>query len=93
MIHVVRFTKKAIRQLEEVPVHVANKVETWVEAVELEGLESVRQISGYHDEALKGKRQGQRSIRLNKSYRAIYEIHNDGTVTFVSIEEVSKHEY
>ena len=30
--------------------------------------------NGYKDESLKGKRKGQRSIRLNKSYRLIYEI-------------------
>ena len=44
-------------------------------------------------EALKGERFGQRSIRLSIAYRAIYEIKRDGRVEFVSIEEVSKHEY
>jgi hypothetical protein len=35
---------------------------------------------------------GQRSIRLSRAYRAIHEIRED-TARFVSIEEVSKHEY
>lgn len=46
-----------------------------------------------HDEPLKGKRQGQRSIRLNKAYRAIYIINKEGVIHFVEVEEVNKHEY
>ncbi len=65
----------------------------WVAAVELDGVAAVRSsVCGYHDEALKGKRSGQRSIRLSLSYRAIYEIKRS-TIEFVSIEEVSKHRY
>ena len=61
-------------------------------AVEHDGLDEVRKVPGYHDEPLKGDRAGQRSIRLSRSYRAIYEVKNDA-VEFVSVEEVSKHEY
>lgn len=64
----------------------------WVMAIELQGLEEVRKVPGYHDEPLKGERAGQRSIRLSRSYRAIYEIKED-QVTFVSVREVGKHEY
>lgn len=56
------------------------------------GLEEVRKVPGYHDEPLKGQRAGQRSIRLSRAYRAIYEIKSDG-VEFVLVEEVNKHEY
>jgi proteic killer suppression protein len=48
----------------------------------------LRKVPGYHDEPLKGER----SIRLTRAYRAIYEIKQD-TARFVSVEEVSKHEY
>ena len=41
----------------------------------------------------KGKRQGQRSIRLNKGYRAIYEVDESGAIHFVEIVEVNKHAY
>lgn len=47
---------------------------------------------GFHDEPLKGTRQGQRSIRLNRSYRAIYIETMDGTVELVKVVEVTKHE-
>jgi len=42
---------------------------------------------------LKGKRTGQRSIRLSRSYRAIYRVLKDETVWFARIEEVTKHGY
>jgi DNA-binding transcriptional regulator YiaG len=57
------------------------------------GLEVTRQGPGYHDEPLKGKWVGHRSIRLSKSYRAIYTVRHDGTVEFARVEAVSKHEY
>ena len=56
------------------------------------GLDEVRKVPGYHDEPLKGDRIGQRSIRLSRAYGAIYEIKGD-TTRFVTIEEVSKHDY
>jgi proteic killer suppression protein len=67
-------------------------VDIWDRASLVSGLEEVRKVPGYHDEPLKGSRQGQRSIRLNRAYRAIYVVVQDD-VQFVSVEEVNKHEY
>jgi proteic killer suppression protein len=79
------------------PVRIVIALKVWTELVETEGLEEVGKIPGYHDEPLAGKRAGQRSIRLNIAYRAIYQIEVDTSGTgyghLVSIEEVSKHEY
>ena len=67
--------------------------------MEKDGLEEVRKTPGYHDEPLKGERAGQRSIRLSKSFRAIYTVRQDETAErthifkFVLIEEVTKHDY
>lgn len=77
----------------KVPVHIVRKLNAWIVAVEQEGLELVRKVPGYHDEPLKGRRQGQRSIRLNVAWRAIYWIAKEGGIEFVSVEEVSKHGY
>jgi proteic killer suppression protein len=71
----------------------AIKLYEWIEAVASDGLNDVRKISGYHDEPLKGKRKGQRSIRLSKSYRAIYAITKEGKMEFVEVIEVNKHDY
>ncbi len=92
MIFRVEITRRAEKQLRKLPRHVVDNLMIWVTAVEHDGLEEVRKIPGYHDESLKGDRMGQRSIRLSRAYRAIYEIKGD-TAEFVSVEEVSKHEY
>ena len=72
---------------------IAKRPMVWVHSVQRDGLEETRKIRGYHDEPLQGTRQGQRSIRLNLSYRAIYEIGKDGVVELASVEELNKHEY
>jgi proteic killer suppression protein len=65
----------------------------WIEAVQEDGLEATRRVPGFHDEALKGKRKGQRSVRLSRQWRAIYEIHLDRGAQLVSVEEVTPHVY
>jgi proteic killer suppression protein len=92
MITRVRLSRRAQKDLMSVPRHVAIKLGAWAEDVAARGLEEVRKVPGYHDEPLKGQRAGQRSIRLSRAYRAIYEIRRD-EIEFVSVEEVSKHEY
>lgn len=92
MIRRVEIARLAERQLRKVPQHIKDNLIIWVEAVEQDGLEEVRKMPGYHDEPLKGDRAGHRSIRLSRSYRAIYEIKED-TAKFVSVEEVNKHDY
>ena len=92
MIKLVQLTANAKRDLEKLPSHIIVKLMAWIDDIENRGLDEVRKIPGYHDEPLKGKRKGEHSVRLSKSYRAIYKIKklkND----FVSVGEVSKHEY
>ncbi len=92
MVTRVRLSRRAQKDLMTVPRHVAIKLGAWVDDVTVRGLEEARKVPGYHDEPLKGRRAGQRSIRLSRAYRAIYEIRVDD-VTFVSVEEVNKHDY
>jgi proteic killer suppression protein len=92
MIRRVEIAKQAEKQLRKLPVHIKVNLMIWVAAVELDGVEEMRKVPGYHDEPLKGSRAGQRSIRLSRAYRAIYEMKKD-KVEFVSVEEVSKHDY
>ena len=84
---------KAEKNLLKVPKHVVLKLNSWVESVAENGLYFTRKIPGYHDEPLKGERKGQRSIRLSRSYRAIYVIREDNRVEFVEVCEVNKYEY
>lgn len=92
-IYKVELSKKAYKDLEKVPSHVVLKFQSWVEDVGVMSLREMRKIKGYHDEPLKGKRDGQRSIRLSKAYRAIYEVNDTDVVHFVEIIGVNKHVY
>jgi proteic killer suppression protein len=85
--------KEAKKGLKKAPENVQNKFYKWVELVVSLGLPTVRKVPGFHDEPLKGKRQGQHSIRLNKAWRAIYTTTTAGKVALILVEEVSKHEY
>lgn len=89
----VYINRKAQNDLRSLPQPLLVKLRAWIDAVERLGLREVRRIPGYHDEPLRGRREGQRSIRLNRAYRAIYEIKSNGALEFVSIEEVNKHDY
>jgi proteic killer suppression protein len=92
MIRNVRIGKLTEKQLRGLPRHIVFSLMIWVAAVEHDGLEAVRKVPGFHDEPLRGKRAGQRPIRLSRAYRAIDEIRS-GTAEFVSVEEVGKHDY
>ena len=61
--------------------------------VEEGGIRETRMHKGFHDEPLKGKRSGQRSIRLNRAYRAIYREQASGEIELIEVLEVNKHEY
>ncbi len=84
--------EKALRKL---PKHVVNKLRQWVLDVRNDGLRETRKRPRWHDEPLKGARFGQRSVRLNRAYRAIYKEEKDGSVTVAVVEEVkvNKHDY
>lgn len=89
----VKIAQSAIKDLKKISVHIVKKLQAWVDDVGHHGLSEIRKIPGYHDEPLKGKRSGQRSIRLSKAYRAFYTIENDGSIRFIEVREVNKHDY
>ena len=69
MIRQVELNRKAQERLTKLPRHIVENLTAWVDDVETRGLGDARKVPGYHDEPLHGKRQGQRSIRLSRSYR------------------------
>ncbi|CAM2888055.1 type II toxin-antitoxin system mRNA interferase toxin, RelE/StbE family [Legionella anisa] len=89
----VDLTTKAKKNLTKVPEYIKEKLLLWVDSVERIGINKTRIIPGYHDELLKGDRSGQRSIRLNKAYRAIYIEKENKEIVIISVIEVNKHEY
>lgn len=92
-IFIVVISSKSQKQIVKLPHFIQSKLRLWIFDVENNGLSEVQKIPGYHDEPLKGNRKGQRSIRLNKAYRAIYEIKDNNEIEFVEIKEVNKHDY
>ena len=81
------------KEIGRVPEVIARKFRIWVALVEESGVREVRKHRGFHDEPLKGTRRGQRSVRLNKAYRAIYVEREPGEVELIEVLEVNKHEY
>ena len=84
-------TRQFEKDLDCVPWFIQIKVMAWIEFVELLGLQQVRKRPGYHDEPLKGIRRGQRSVRINKAYRLIYQETKESIE--ILLLEVHKHEY
>ena len=89
---IVKF-EKIRKDLKKIPVYIVRNLQRWALQVETLGIKQIRKIPGYHDEPLKGKRKGQRSIRLSKAYRAIYSESKAGEINIIEVEEVNKHEY
>lgn len=89
----VSISESAEKQLVKVPFFIRDKLYQWVERVEVFGINEIRKIKGFHDESLGGNRVGQRSIRLNRSYRAIYIEASSEEVILLKIIEVTNHEY
>jgi proteic killer suppression protein len=87
----VNFTKLALKQFKKAPLGIQNALLAWATEVNIKGLEATRQRKGFHDEPLKGERFGQRSVRLNHQWRAIYTIDNHTVI--LTVLEVTPHDY
>ena len=79
------------KDLKRLPVLIRKHYEVWKRVIEPGGPQGLREIKGYHDEALKGAWKGFRSSRLNKQWRVIYKVESNRFEIFVV--EVNPHEY
>lgn len=75
----------------KVPIQVVKKYELWKNIVLRHGPEKLKEFPGFHDERLKGDREGQRSSRLNLQYRVIYTVERD--IVTVYVLEITPHKY
>lgn len=73
------------------PMAAVKKYEVWKDIVFRHGPEKLREFPGFHDEKLKGKREGQRSSRLSLHHRVIYAVEQDIVTVFVL--EITPHNY
>ena len=86
-------SSRAKKQLEKTPEHIYRKCLYWIDLIKMIGLSEARKYKGFHDELLRGKREGQRSVRLSKSYRVFYRELTLNERKIIEIIEVNKHEY
>lgn len=93
MITEIQITKQALKDLRRTPLYIQEKFRAWLVAVNNVGVDETRRRPGWHDEPLLGDRKGQRSIRLNKQWRAIYIIKSNGQIEFIEVKEITPHEY
>ncbi len=66
--------RNVAKKIPKIPEEVLKRYEKWKDVVGISGLDGLRLIKGFHDEALKGKWLGYRSARLGLHYRVIYKI-------------------
>ena len=85
--------KRVRKDIDKLPLYIVIKLQKWAEQIEMIGLREVRKHPGYHDEPLYGERNGQSSIRLSRSYRAIYIERVDRNIELVVVIEVCNHKY
>jgi addiction module RelE/StbE family toxin len=83
--------RNAVKQLNSLPTEILKRYEKWKDIVVISGPNGLKQIKGFHDEPLHGKRKGFRSSRLNIQYRVIYQIKNE--LLFVRVVKVTAHDY
>ena len=83
--------RKAVKQLASLPVDVAKRYEKWKDIIRISGPDGLKQIKGFHDEALRGEWKGYRSSRLNIQYRVVYKI--EKYLVLVQVVNVTPHDY
>jgi plasmid maintenance system killer protein len=79
------------RRVQRHPVDVLKRYEKWKDIVRVSGPAGLRLIKGFHDEALRGERDGHRSSRLGLQYRVIYRI--VGQEILVEVLDITPHDY
>jgi plasmid maintenance system killer protein len=87
----IREHHKLNKVVEKQPLQVVKKYELWKSIVFRHGPDKLREFPGFHDEKLKGDREGQRSSRLNIQYRIIYTIEKG--VVSVYVIDITPHKY
>ncbi len=83
------YIKVKEKELNKIPIEILRKFELCIRVIEMEGIDVFRKMRGNRDEALIGKRKGQRSFRLNYAWRVIYTESSNGIV----VVEITKHKY
>jgi toxin HigB-1 len=85
--------KRVFKSLTNLPSYIRDKFHRWVRYVNKLRVSKAQMYPGFRDEKLRGQRSGQRSVRLNRQYRVIYQIKNKEDCKDVTVLEVNAHAY
>lgn len=83
--------RRVDRQLTRTPRDILKRYEKWKDVAILTGLQGLRLIKGFHDEALAGEWRGWRSSRLGLQWRVIYRVVANDLAFYV--ESITPHDY
>ena len=62
------------KQAGNAPIEILKRYEKWKDIASISGPPGLRQIKGFHDEALIGEWAGYRSSRLGEQWRVVYRV-------------------
>ncbi len=83
--------RRVDKQVTAAPIEILKRYEKWKDIAGISGPSGLRQITGFHDEALSGAWKGHRSSRLGAQYRVIYRVLPDES-TF-QVMSITAHDY
>lgn len=83
--------RNLVRRIPRIPVEILKRYEKWKDIVMISGPDGLKQIKGFHDEALRGEWKGHRSSRLGNQYRVIYKIVR--RQLYVQVIRLTAHDY
>ncbi|MCX7011591.1 MAG: type II toxin-antitoxin system mRNA interferase toxin, RelE/StbE family [Candidatus Sumerlaeota bacterium] len=79
------------KQCASAPLEILKRYEKWKDIAEVSGPFGLRQIAGFHDEALSGEWKGHRSSRLGQRFRVIYRVLPEDLV--FQVVSLTAHDY
>jgi mRNA-degrading endonuclease YafQ of YafQ-DinJ toxin-antitoxin module len=79
------------KQCTTMPQEILKRYEKWKDIAGLSGPLGLRQITGFHDEALSGAWKGHRSSRLGAQFRVIYRALPDELM--FQVMSITAHDY
>jgi len=83
--------RRVDKQCVVVPQEILKRYEKWKDVATISGPLGLRQITGFHDEALSGVWKGHRSSRLGAQYRVIYRVLPDELM--FQVMSITAHDY
>jgi len=83
--------RRVDKQCATVPQEILKRYEKWKDIATISGPPGLRQIVGFHDEALAGAWKGHRSSRLGMQFRVIYRVLPDESM--FQVMSITAHDY